>query len=72
MITPFMTYFPLILIMAQRYRPDFGIGSMIALMLPYTVAFFVASTALFAAWYLLDIPLGPGIERSYAPGPGPL
>jgi len=68
MITPFMTYFPLILIMAQRYRPDFGIGSMIALMLPYTIAFFFASTALFTAWYLFDIPLGPGIERTYTPG----
>jgi aminobenzoyl-glutamate transport protein len=67
MITPFMTYFPLILIVAQRYRPDFGIGSMIALMLPYTVAFFFASTTLFTAWYLFDLPLGPGIERTYTP-----
>jgi aminobenzoyl-glutamate transport protein len=67
MITPFMTYFPLILIVAQRYRPDFGIGSMIALMLPYTVMFFLASTTLFAFWYLLDLPLGPGIDRSYTP-----
>jgi aminobenzoyl-glutamate transport protein len=67
MITPFMTYFPLILIMAQRYRPDFGIGSMIALMLPYTLAFFIASTTLFAAWYILDIPLGPGVGQVYIP-----
>jgi len=37
-------------------------------MLPYTIAFFFASTALFAAWYLFDIPLGPGIERTYTPG----
>lgn len=65
MITPFMTYFPLILIMAQRYRPDFGIGSMIALMLPYTIGIFLASTTLFVAWYLLDFPLGPGVSRVY-------
>lgn len=65
MITPFMTYFPLILIVAQRYRPDFGIGSMIALMLPYTVAIFIASTTLFAIWYSLDIPFGPGVLRGY-------
>lgn len=68
MITPFMTYFPLILIVAQRYRPDFGIGSMIALMLPYTVSIFLASTTLFTVWYLLDIPFGPGISRSYTVG----
>ncbi len=66
MITPFMTYFPLILIVAQRYRPDFGIGSMIALMLPYTVSIFIASTTLFALWYSLDLPFGPGISRTYA------
>ncbi len=65
MITPFMTYFPLILIMAQRYRPDFGIGSMIALMLPYTIGIFIASTTLFVVWYLFDIPLGPGVSRVY-------
>lgn len=71
MITPFMTYFPLILVVAQRYRPDFGIGSMIALMLPYTVAFFIASTTLFTAWYMFDLPLGPGISREYASPAGP-
>ena len=65
MITPFMAYFPLILIVAQRYRPDFGIGSMMALMLPYTVAIFLASTALFVAWYAFDLPFGPGVSRDY-------
>jgi len=66
MITPFMAYFPLILIVTQRYRPDFGIGSMIALMLPYTVAVFIASTTLFVVWYSFDIPFGPGTVRDYA------
>jgi aminobenzoyl-glutamate transport protein len=70
MITPFMAYFPLILIVAQRYRPDFGIGSMIALMLPYTVAVFIASTTLFIVWYSFDIPFGPGTLRDYASSSG--
>lgn len=65
MITPFMSYFPLILILARKYRPDFGIGSMIALMLPYTVAFFLASGAFFAAWFSLGIPFGPGVVNHY-------
>ncbi|MFT3811739.1 MAG: AbgT family transporter [Micropepsaceae bacterium] len=68
MITPFMTYFPLILILAQRYRPDFGIGSMIALMLPYTVSVFLASTTLFVIWYGFDLPLGPGVSSTYTVG----
>ena len=68
MITPFMSYFPLILVMARKYMPDYGIGSMIALMLPYTVAFFLASGAFFIGWYLFGLPFGPGVESVYTPG----
>jgi aminobenzoyl-glutamate transport protein len=67
MITPFMSYFPLILVMARKYMPDYGIGSMIALMLPYTVVYFFASGACFILWFLLDIPFGPGVENVYVP-----
>ncbi len=59
-ITPLLAYFPLILITAQRYVPNAGIGSMVALMLPYSIWFGISSTALFAAWFALEIPLGPG------------
>lgn len=62
MITPFMSYFPLILVMARKYMPDYGIGSMIALMLPYTIGFFVVTTAFFAGWFLMGLPFGPGVE----------
>jgi aminobenzoyl-glutamate transport protein len=68
MITPFMAYFPLILVVARKYMPDYGIGSMVALMLPYTVSFFFASGAFFVAWYLLGLPFGPGVESVYVPG----
>jgi len=59
-ITPLLPYFPLILITAQRYVPSSGIGSLIALMIPFAVWFGIASTGLFALWFLLDLPLGPG------------
>jgi aminobenzoyl-glutamate transport protein len=59
-ITPVMPYFPLVLVAARRYLPDFGIGSMVALMLPYSLAILVGSLLLFAAWLALGIPLGPG------------
>ena len=58
-ITPLLAYFPLILITAQRYVPKAGIGSMVALMLPYSIWFGVFSIAMFAAWFALDLPLGP-------------
>lgn len=59
-ITPMMSYFALIVAFAQKYKPDSGIGTIIAMMLPYTM-FFLVSWALFlAAWMLLDLPVGPG------------
>ncbi len=45
---------------ASRYDKESGIGTVIALMLPYALILTVAWTVLFAAWYLLGIPLGPG------------
>lgn len=58
--TPLMPYFALIVIFAERYRKKTGVGSIISLMLPYTVVLLVAWTALLVLWYLLAIPLGPG------------
>jgi aminobenzoyl-glutamate transport protein len=70
-ITPLLPYFPLILITAQRYVPQAGIGSMIALMLPYSVWYAISSTALFIVWWLAGIPLGPEAVAATTPPPGP-
>ncbi len=59
-ITPLMVYLPFMVTVAQRYKKDAGIGTVIALMLPYALAVLVAWTALFAVWFLLGIPWGPG------------
>ena len=59
-VTPLMAYFPLIIIFAQRYRKDAGIGTVVAMMLPYVVVLSVVWTLFFVAWYLVGIPLGPG------------
>jgi len=59
-LTPMMVYLPFIVTVAQRYRKKAGIGTVIALMLPYAAIIFAASTILFIAWYLLGIPWGPG------------
>lgn len=60
LVTPMLSYFPLIIALAQRYRKDAGIGTMIALMLPYSIAFLVAWTLFLLAWVGLGLPLGPG------------
>jgi aminobenzoyl-glutamate transport protein len=59
-ITPLLVYFPLVLAFCQRWVPNFGIGSLIAAMLPYSIAFLVSGLLMTLAWVLLDLPVGPG------------
>jgi aminobenzoyl-glutamate transport protein len=59
-VTPLMAYFPLVVVFVQRYKKDAGIGSVVALMLPYVAVLTVAWILFFVAWYLIGIPLGPG------------
>ena len=59
-LTPLMPYFALMVVFAQRYQRDAGIGTVIALMIPYTLVLTVAWTLFFIAWYALGIPVGPG------------
>src|SRR5690606_20566458 len=58
-ITPLMVYLPFIVTVAQRYKKDAGLGTVIALMIPYSIAILVAWIALFIVWFVLGIPLGP-------------
>lgn len=57
-ITPLNAYFAMIVTFAQRYQQDAGVGTVIALMLPYVAALCVIWTLFFAAWYLLGLPWG--------------
>ena len=58
-ITPMMSYFALIVAFAQKYNERYGIGTIVATMLPYSVAFLILWTILLAAWMLLGLPTGP-------------
>ena len=65
-ISPMMSYFGLILAMAARYRKDLGMGTLIAMMLPYTMVFIVGWGLLFFIWvFLLGMPVGPGAATYY-------
>jgi aminobenzoyl-glutamate transport protein len=59
-ITPLMVYLPFIAVVLQRYKKDAGVGTVVSLMLPYTVIVAVTWVAFFVVWYVLGIPLGPG------------
>ncbi|MDL0104033.1 AbgT family transporter [Campylobacter felis] len=63
-ITPLMSYMPIILSFAIKYQKNVGMGTMISLMLPYSVAFFVSWSALLYVWvFIFNLPLGPGVEN---------
>jgi aminobenzoyl-glutamate transport protein len=59
-ITPLMVYLPFIITVMQRYQKKAGIGTVMALMLPYALILAVVWIVLFVLWYVLGIPLGPG------------
>ncbi|MFN7175520.1 MAG: AbgT family transporter [Thermaurantiacus sp.] len=60
-ITPMMSYFGLILAVAARWDRNIGIGTMIAMMLPYAIFFTIGWTILFYLWVFgLGLPVGPG------------
>ncbi|MBB5223360.1 aminobenzoyl-glutamate transport protein [Amaricoccus macauensis] len=59
-ITPLNVYLGVMVGFAAKYQKDAGIGTIVSLMLPYTVILIILWTALLVAWALLGIPLGPG------------
>jgi len=67
-ITPMMSYFGLILAVAARYDKKLGIGTMIATMLPYSIAFLIGWMILFYVWvFALGLPVGPGAPTYFTP-----
>ncbi|MFT4702768.1 MAG: aminobenzoyl-glutamate transport protein [Bradymonadia bacterium] len=68
LITPMMSYFGLILAVASRYQRNLGIGTMVATMLPYSIAFLLGWTVLFYLWvFVLGLPVGPGAPTYFTP-----
>jgi aminobenzoyl-glutamate transport protein len=57
-VSPLNAYFALIVSFAQKYDAKAGVGTVIALMLPYVVTVLLLWTLLFAAWHMLGIPWG--------------
>jgi len=62
-ITPLMPYFPLVVVYCQKYVKNTGVGTLIALMIPFSIAFLIGWTAFLMIYWGLDIPLG--LQASY-------
>lgn len=57
-ITPLNAYFAMIVTFAIKYQKDAGVGTVIALMLPYVALISLVWILLFAAWFLGGLPWG--------------
>lgn len=64
-ISPMMSYFALIVAFIQQYDKKAGIGTVISIMLPYSVVFFIGWSVLLIIWMLLGLPIGPGAPLEY-------
>jgi len=67
-ITPLNSYLLIILVVLQRYKPKAGLGSLISLMLPYSVVLAVLWTLFLLLWYVSGADLGPKSPLHYTPG----
>lgn len=57
-ITPLNAYFALVVVFAQKYDKNAGVGTLVALMIPYVIGLFAVWTLLFIGWFLLGLPWG--------------
>ncbi len=64
-ISPMMSFFALIIAYVQKYDAKAGIGTIIATMVPYSIAFLILWILLLVAWLLLGLPLGPDAGIHY-------
>lgn len=67
-ITPLMPYFPLVVVYCQRYVKSTGIGTLLSMMLPFSVAILLIWTVFFLIYWSLGIPLGVGASYVYPAG----
>ncbi len=64
-LTPLMPYFPLIVVFCQRYVTSAGIGTLVSVMVPYSIALSVLWTLFLLAFWALGVPLGVGASYGY-------
>lgn len=67
-ITPLLPYFPLVVVFCQRYVKNTGIGTLVSMMLPYTIVFIVVWSIFLLVYWFLGIPLGLQASFTYPAG----
>ena len=64
-ISPMMSYFALIIAFFQKYEPRAGLGTIVAVMLPYSMTFLIGWSLVFGIWLVLGLPIGPDSPLAY-------
>ena len=57
-ITPLNSYLIIILVVMQQYVKKAGMGTLISMMLPYSIALTIAWSVLLILWWTLGLPIG--------------
>lgn len=63
--TPMFAFYPLIIAYMQRYSSTAGVGTLVAMMVPFSIGLLCAFTAMLFLFWGLDIPLGFGASYEY-------
>ena len=61
-ISPLMSYFAMIIVFMQKYDKKASLGTLISVMLPYSIAFLIGWSIFLAAWMLSGLPIGPEVQ----------
>ncbi|MGL4953620.1 MAG: AbgT family transporter [Culicoidibacterales bacterium] len=68
-ISPLMSYFAIVIAFSQKYdvdgQPSTGIGTLISMMLPYSISFLIFWSITFFIWFTFNLPLGPGVFPTF-------
>lgn len=67
-ITPLMVFFPLIVIYCQRYVKGAGVGTLVSMMMPYSIAFLLVWSLFLLVWWGLGLPLGIAAPYTWSAG----
>lgn len=67
-ITPLMVFFPLIVIYCQRYVKGAGVGTLVSMMMPYSIAFLLVWSIFLLVWWGLGLPLGIAAPYTWSAG----
>lgn len=66
-MTPLFPFYPLIISYCQRYCKNTGVGTLVSIMIPYSIALMISLTSSLYLFYFFEIPLGFESSYTYKP-----